>query len=208
MREDQNKVRSWVEGYANSNAPPIIRRQLPRIDGKTVLGFLDLVESRFIKHFCDYGLSPQSIRKVASKLRERHSTDHPFATNKRFRTDGKAVFMEVVETDSERRVLNLMNDNFEMGDVIERSLFDAILYAEDLAVRWHPVPSLPRIVLDPKFAFGRPVIEDVWVPTEVLYGAFVAEGGHEAAAYEFEVDVDAVRQAVEFERTLAEGVAH
>jgi hypothetical protein len=108
-----------------------------------VLGFLDLIEARFVRHFDNLGLSPQSIRKVAEKLRARHQSDHPFATNKRFRTDGKAIMMESVETDQEKCILNLMNDNFEMGSVIEASLFDSVLYAEDLAYRWRPLAELP-----------------------------------------------------------------
>lgn len=36
-----------------------------------------------------------------------------------------------------------MNDNFEMGSVIEASLFDSVLYAEDLAYRWRPLAELP-----------------------------------------------------------------
>src|ERR1700674_3845151 len=102
LGESGIKIRSWVAGYPNSDAKPIIQRQLPPINGRTVLGFLDLIEARFVRHFDRLGLSPQSIRKVAEKLRARHHTDHPFATNKRFRTDGRAIMMETVETDEER----------------------------------------------------------------------------------------------------------
>jgi uncharacterized protein (DUF433 family) len=177
---------------------------LPPINGRTVLGFLDLIEARFVRHFDRLGLSPQSIRRVADKLRARHHTDHPFATNKRFRTDGKAIIMETA-TEEERRHLNLMNDNFEMGDIIEASLFDSVLYADDLAYRWHPVKDLPRVVLDPKFAFGRPVVEQAWVPTDTLYGAFEAEGSVASVAADFELDEDAVEQAVAFEEKLRGG---
>jgi hypothetical protein len=108
----------------------------PPINGRTVLGFLDLIEARFIRYFDHLGLSPQSIRKVAEKLRARHDADHPFATNKRFRTDVRKIFGEIVGTEQELKILNLMNDNFEMHEVIEASLFDRILYADDLAYRW------------------------------------------------------------------------
>jgi uncharacterized protein (DUF433 family) len=201
------KIRSWIDGYSNSDAMPIIRRQLPQINGRTVLGFLDLIEARFVRHFDRLGLTPQSIRKVADKLRERHHTDHPFATNKRFRTDGKKIFMEIVETDEEKKILNLMNDNFEMGTVIDASLFDAILYADDLASRWHPARrELPRVVLDPRYAFGRPVIEEAWVPTDTLYGAFEAERQVAIVADDFDIDLDAVNQAIAFEERLRVGI--
>jgi uncharacterized protein (DUF433 family) len=205
LGESGVKIRSWIDGYVNSDATPIIRRQLPPINGRTVLGFLDLIEARFVRHFDRLGLSPQSIRKVADKLRERHRTDHPFATNKRFRTDGKKIFMEIAETEEERKILNLMNDNFEMGPVIEASLFDSILYADDLAYRWHPVRELPLVVLDPQYAFGRPVIEGAWVPTDTLFAAFDAEESVGLVAEDFEIDQEAVNQAIAFEERMRTG---
>ncbi len=51
----QAKVRSWIEGYANSNAPPIIRRELPMVGGRPVLASLDLIETAFISHFTALG---------------------------------------------------------------------------------------------------------------------------------------------------------
>jgi len=206
---EQKKLRSWIDGYSHSRALPIIKRQFPRVGGKTVLGFLDLIEARFIRHFGSQGFSPQTIRKVATKLRHRHDVDHPFAMNKRFRTDGRAIFMESIETDEERRILNLMNDNFEMGGVIEQSLFDSVFYVNDLAEHWQPLKEItPLVVVHPRFSFGRPVIRDAWIPTETLYNVSLAEGGIDATAEDFEVDKEAVQQAVRFEQELLKGTVH
>jgi uncharacterized protein (DUF433 family) len=98
-----------------------------------------------------------------------------------------------------------MNDNFEMGPIIEASLFSSILYADDLAYRWHPVRELPRVVLDPKFSFGRAVIEEAWVPTDALYSAFEAEKSTVLVANDFEIDQEAVNQAIAFEEKLRGG---
>lgn len=204
---DKRKLRSWIDGYPHSGAEPIIHRQLPRIGGRTALGFLDLIEVRFVRHFLQW-FSPQTIRRVAVKLRERHNVEHPFATNNRFRTDGKAIFMESTDDENERRLLNLMNDNFEMEQVIEQSLFHTIFYVNDLAHRWLPNRETPRVIIDPKIAFGRPVIQDAWVPTEILYSAFKIEGGTAEAAEEFGVDEDAVMQAIKFEQELDSRVIH
>jgi uncharacterized protein (DUF433 family)/DNA-binding transcriptional MerR regulator len=208
LRAEPHRLRGWINGYQHSGAPPIIHRQLPQVNGRTLFGFLDLIEARFIKHFRDLGLSPQSIRKFAEKLRARHHTDHPFATNKAFRTDGRTIFMEIAETEYDKKILNLLNDNFEMGDVIEASLFKSILYADDLAVRWHPSPALhPRVVLDPKFAFGRPTIEGIWIPTDTLAVAAEAEGSIAAVSEDFEIEERDVAQAVAYEQSLAPEVS-
>ena len=207
LNEKQRVVQSWLVGYPNSDAAPIIRRQLPEIGGRTVFGFLDLIEARFIKHFVDLGLSPQSIRKVATRLRERHNEDHPFATNKRFRTDGRKIFLEVAETEEERRLLDIMTENFVMAQVVEQSLFDSILYADDLAYRWRPFRDAP-IILDPKIAFGRPVVEGAWATTHAIYNSFKVEASAAAVADEFNLSEDAVHYAIEFERSLHEATMH
>lgn len=169
----QNKVRSWIESYPSSKAPPIIRRELPQVGGKTVLGFLDLIETAFIRHFSSLGYSPQTIRRVAEKLRERHKIEHPFAMGKRFRADGKSIFEEVVDDAGEQKLLNLMNDNFVIGPVVEQSLFNQILYVDDLARRWAPMQQFPQIVVDPKVAFGKPIVESKGVPSALIYSDYL-----------------------------------
>jgi uncharacterized protein (DUF433 family) len=202
------KVRSWVEGYGHSDAPPILIRQLPRVGGKTLLGFLDLIESAFIRHFREIGYSPQTIRKVALKLRERHHVDHPFAMDKRFRADGKSIFEEVVSDEGERRLVNLMNDNFVIVPAIEPSLFQQVFYVEDIAREWIPLVQHPRVLINPKIAFGRPTVRDIWVPTEALFASYQAEGGAGAAAEEFGVSEDDVAAAVSFEQELRTRALH
>jgi uncharacterized protein (DUF433 family) len=202
------KVRSWVEGYGHSNAGPILIRQLPRAGGKTVLGFLDLIESAFIRHFREMGYSPQTIRKVALKLRDRHSIDHPFAMDKRFRADGKSIFEEVVSDEGERRLVNLMNDNFEILPAIEPSLFHQVFYVEDIARAWTPIAHHSRIVVNPKIAFGRPVVTDIWIPTEALFASYQVEGGVAGAAVEFGVSESDVLAAVNFEQELRTRTLH
>ncbi len=41
--ESTAKLHAWIDGYSNSDATPIILRQLPPINGRTVFGFLDLI---------------------------------------------------------------------------------------------------------------------------------------------------------------------
>jgi uncharacterized protein (DUF433 family) len=202
------KLRSWVEGYGHSHAYPILIRQLPRVGGKVILGFLDLIESAFIRHFLAMGYSPQTIRKVALKLRDRHTADHPFAMDKRFKANGRDIFEEVVTDEGEKRLVNLMNDNFEIVPAVEPSLFDQVFYVEDIAHSWTPLRNHPSIIMDPKIAFGRPVVRDIWVPTETLFDAYHAEGGAQEAAEEFGVRPEDVANAVNFERDIRTRMLH
>jgi len=204
----KSKVRSWVEGYSNSGAPPILIRQLPRVGGETVLGFLDLIESAFVRHFLSIGYSPQTIRKVALRLRDRHHSDHPFAMDKRFRGDGRRIFEEVVTDVGEKRLVDVMNENFQMVPVVEQSLFDQIFYVEDVAREWTPLRDHPRVIMNPKLSFGRPVLRNIWIPTETLAAAQKAEGSTEAAAEEFGIKPGDVQAAVNFEHELRSRAVH
>lgn len=203
------KVRSWIEGYKHSDAAPILGPTIGRLPKGPVLTFLDLVESAWIAHFIGLGYSPQTIRKVMLKLRERTDFAHPFASEKRFLADGKAIFEETIEEDGERRLLNLMNDNFTMGSIVRPSLFEQIFYVEDVAAKFQPLVQAPNIMIQPKVAHGRPAVKDMWVPSETLYSAYLAENGDIAeVASEYRVPPELVREAVEFERALNERTLH
>ena len=208
LAAQQNKVRSWVEGYTNSDARPIIQRQLPKVGGRTVLGFLDLIEAAFIRHFTALGYSPQTIRKLAEKLRERHHIDHPFAMGTRFRADGRAIFQEVIDDEGEQQILNLMNDNFCIGPVIEQSLFDQILYIDDIARQWQPIPQFPKIIVNPRFAFGRPIVDGAGVPSEVIFNDYLLAGDAQEVADEYELAVADINEAVGFELELNKRILH
>ena len=202
------KVRSWVEGYTRKGAEPILTRDGPRVGGKTVLSFLDLVESAWVRHFRSMGYSAQTVRKVAMKLRDQQKTDHPFAWDKKFRGDGKAIFQESITDEGEKQLLNLMNDNFELTAVVEPSLFDQIIYVNDLAREFMPLREHPRIICNPKIAFGRPVVRDTWVPTAKLYKAYLVEGGAAEVADEYNLSMPDVLAAIRFESDLNQRTLH
>ena len=205
----QSKVRSWLEGYASSQASPILQHQIERPEKGLVLSFLDLIESAWVHHFLDLGYSPQTIRKVAEKLRTRTDLTHPFASKNRFLADGKSIFEESIDEEGEARLLNLMNDNFTIGPIIQQSLFDRIFYVQDVGAQFHPLPATPDVLMNPKVANGRPALKDTWVPTETLFQAYIAEDGETGiVADEYRGTVAQGNEAVAFERALRERVLH
>ena len=173
------KIRSWVEGLRQQQrAPhPCSRCTAPRWHRRCCPSSTWL-RARFVRHFLAIGYSPQTIRKVALRLRQRHHVDHPFAMNKRFKADGKSIFEEFVSDEGERRLVNLMNDNFELVPMVDPSLFEQVFYVDDLARRWTPLPAHGRVVIDPKIAFGRPVVDKIWIPTETFVQGLSRGRGH------------------------------
>ena len=164
--------------------------------------FLALVEARFVARFRKHGLSLQTVRKVARKLRDAYELEHPFA-ERRFRTDGRKVMMEEAADDGERRLIDIMTDEFGFPSVIEPSLFDTVVYIDDIAASLRPFDEFPNVIIDPRFALGRPVVAPGHIPTETLAAAFLAEGEIDAVAEWYGTNRDSVTQAVAFEQRLA-----
>lgn len=195
-------VASWFRPTGKRLPPAIVTPFEPQGGGRLLIPFLALVEARFVSRFRRHGLSLQTIRKVARKLRIEHDSQHPFA-DERFRTDGKRVMREEAADDGERRLIDVMTDAFSFPSVVEPSLFDTVVYIDDIAARLKPFDDLPKVFIDPKFSLGRPVVVDGNVPTETLSAAFLAEGDADDVADWYSTTPAAVMQAVAFEQRLA-----
>jgi uncharacterized protein (DUF433 family) len=71
-------------------------------------------------------------------------------------------------------------------------------------VRWFPMGEKRKVVvIDPQRAFGRPIVAEGGVPTEVLASAVAAEKSVERVARWYAVSPREVKAAVEFEQRLA-----
>jgi hypothetical protein len=80
-RDDECARRPWFRARAGAHLAPAILTPFEPVAGQLVMPFLALVEARFVARFRKHGLSLQTIRKVAQKLRDKHRLEHPFATS-------------------------------------------------------------------------------------------------------------------------------
>lgn len=195
------KLRGWLNGWNNSSAGPIVDRDFK--NSRTV-SFLDLMEMRFIEAFRSQGVPMQTLRKAAERARREWDVPHPFALSKaRYLTDRQNVFAQVAEQEGDRVTWDMASGQHEMWDVIESTIEKGVEFdpASELARRWFPLPGeFPTIGVDPGVAFGKPALANERVPTSALHRMWKAEGGNlSRVADAFEIPVDAVRKAVEFE---------
>lgn len=121
---------------------------------------------------------------------------------RRFRTDGKTIFSDIVRGVSEGELIDLKQRQRVFKTLAEPSLESLEFDAETVA-RWYPLgPARRTIVVDPARAFGRPISGEGGVPTRVLADAVAVEGSPERVARLYEVAVAVVRDALAFERKL------
>jgi uncharacterized protein (DUF433 family) len=218
----------WVRGYTyrlrhegqvveTRKKQPVVRIYLPPIDNVLALSFVELIELRVIKAFIEKGLPLQRIRVAAERALEVFNTAHAFASRRVF-TDGQTIFAELTApTDSdgdyhttiEAGIPNIIeltrNRHLQVhaGCLLEGHL-DEISFSQEtlLADRWWPLSKDFPIVLDPKIAFGAPVIEGTATRTDVVAGTARAMSS-DAAANVYQLKKREVEAAVQFEDLLA-----
>ena len=203
-----SRVVAWLQGRSNTATGPVIARQYNPIGGVQELGFWDLLEVRFIDHFRKQGVSLQALRKAAETARKELKQQHPFALSRaRFLTDRKTIFLATARELDDTVLLDLVTKQFAMYEVLEEIIERGLVFhpATGLAQEWRPRPvELPAIAINPKIAFGQPVVRPAGVPTSALFLSWKAEAGnYRAIADWFEIEQDLVHQAVEFELGLA-----
>src|SRR4051812_45573373 len=71
------RIRRWIRGYSFRGATgqtrrsaPVFHSQLPVIDGQAALGFLDLIEVRFVDAFLKRGVQWPAIRLAEMNARQ------------------------------------------------------------------------------------------------------------------------------------------
>ena len=203
-------LRRWATGTATSQSDlnasvPILRRDLPELEGEPVLTFNDLLELYMVKLFRDAGVSLQTIRAAAERAAVLYATNHPFAI-KQFETDGMSIFATLQEHGVEgvQRPVLLQDLNLTqmVMENIARKFFKKIEYQDFEPLRYWPNGRDNHVVLDPARSFGKPIDAKTGVATSVLYA--MARGGRSAQniADWYGVDVEAVEEAVNFEHSL------
>jgi uncharacterized protein (DUF433 family) len=211
-RVSRNTVARWLRGYEHGGdadvttnkgySPPLWQLDYFNQDDDLIeVSFRDLIELRFVKAFRDIGLSLIAIRECYQRAAEEVHDARPFST-RRFRTDGKTIFLEITEGMKEGKLVDLRRRQNVFKTIVEPSLRDLEFEASTVA-RWFPLGIGKRaVVIDPSRSFGRPIVR-VGVPTEVLVDAVKVEGSIEAVAALYDVPKGDVRSAIDFERRLA-----
>ncbi len=206
VRTKQANVRRWITGYQfksgdqQKSLPPLWRTRLPKYDNHVEIGFKDLIELKFVVGFLGAGLKMQTIRKCLEEATKILEDDHPFSTRK-FKTDGKSIFLASLGDDGKQTLIDLRNKQFVFERIVQQTFKDLDIRDETVA-SWRPHNGRPSIIVDPHRSFGQPIVRISGIPTRVLADAVRTEKNANVVARFYETPVQAVRDAVEFEESL------
>lgn len=199
----------WISPYkeerhyaAPREAEPLIITP-PRWDGERTLSFLNLIEARLVVQYRGLSVSLEAIRKAANYAREEFGDLHPLRT-RRFVTDGVGLFQRVQEAEG---VLGLVSfsgrGQLAWPEAIESFLQSIDFDEYERAVRWWLRGRGRLVLVDPRYAFGQPVVAERYIRTEILVERFEVGEDVEEVAEDFRISKEAVEEAIRFELTRA-----
>ncbi len=205
------KIARWLRGHQikGHNFGPLWAAQVSLDDGRSYLGFRDLMEVRIADKFISLGVSSQRVRAAIVLAREIIGDERPLSTDG-FRTDGRNIFLRVIENDERgeerERLLNLFSRQYEFRQIVEPLLKSVDFDERGAPLQWWPSGRRANVLVDPARSFGQPIDSVTGVPTAILAAAAKQEG-IEDAARAYDVPHASVKRAIEFEATMEPRVA-
>lgn len=201
---EAEKIRRWLMP-ARSTKGPLWEPEPQALGAEDTLSFKDLLELRAVAQFRRHNVSLSVIREALHTLSDYLQRDYPLI-NPQLSTDGKKVFLKLLEESGEIAITDLSNRQNAFSDVITPSLIAGIEFdAKGEPIRWQPDPEDLGIVIDPRFAFGKPIVLPSHMPTSTLAQAAEVEGSAEDAARAYDVTQEEVERAVKFEERILSG---
>lgn len=202
-------LRYWVVGRKGVGRDGEERLPQPLIqlasgDGRRkFFSFTNLVEAHVLASMRrKHEISMPMVRRALSFVETELGTPNPLA-KERFRTDGRKLFIEQMSALVDVTTGHVVAEGLLHG-------FERIRYEEGLAMRFFPYvrevqagageePNLDQpmnIEMDPRIAFGRPVISGTNIPADEISGRFKAGDDIACLCEEFGLDAAQVEEAV------------
>ncbi|MCD4750346.1 MAG: DUF433 domain-containing protein [Thermoanaerobaculales bacterium] len=203
-------LRSWVAGRKYPKAvgeghfKPVITA--PEGGRPLLLSFTNLVEAHVLAAIRKHGVALDNVRSAIDHLRSQYGIDHPLA-DARFKTDGLNLFIEHLG-----QLVNVsMQGQLAIREIMEAHLERVEHDKKGLAARLFPftrhgatdVPQPRSVMIDPRIAFGRPVLVGTGIPTAVLADRYKAGDSMQDLAADYECGRDLIEEAIRCELVAA-----
>jgi uncharacterized protein (DUF433 family) len=199
---DLKRIRRWfVPSPSETNRRPVLKPDYPSVEGDTAISFLDMIEVFVLGNLREHKVPLQTLRNVYTRLQRDFKQKHPLAHN-RLATDGTDVFLRVADAEGKEQLIEVLTRQMVFPEIIAPFLKQLDYDPEThLARLWRIADG---VVLNPAIALGKPVVDGVFVKTEVLADAYHANDQNaDAVARWYNVRPDDVMTAVRFQASLA-----
>ncbi len=199
LRLPKSTLRAWLLGQQTFRAVIDIADRHGRH-----MSFINLVEAFVLSGIRrQHSVSLPKVRKAVEYLRRTFKTARPLA-DEQFATDGVHLFVEKYGT----LIGATQQGQVQMREVIldrlKYVLRDPKGVPEKIVL--FPGPGAAKrgdVVIDPRFSFGRPVIDGVGVRTSMVAQRFRAGDSIDELAREYSASPEAVQNAIRCELLAA-----
>jgi uncharacterized protein (DUF433 family) len=205
LRSPTWSIYGWAKGYSfrskgvTRRSVPLLERDYSELVEENILTFIDLIELKVVRDLSSVGVKMTAIKRAAERLSDKYQTSHPFAI-KQLHTDGVRIFDEAFPSTEGIVYEELGRFQFVFG-TLAQPFFKQIEYQDELARYIWPIGK-GRVVLDPHRGFGKPIDYRSGVPTYPLYQMRSVGESSERISRWWNVPVQAVEDAVEYETQL------
>jgi len=198
-------LRAWCVGQSYSYKGEARQfRAIIRLDGARGegLSFLNVIEAHVLAAIRRiHGVPLPKVRKALDYVITKLNVERPLA-DVRFETNGVDLFVRHLGT-----LLNVSRGGqVEWESILQAHLSRVERDSADVPIklfpftRTHATADAPApVVMDPRIAFGRPVLKDRGVPTAVLADRFKAGDTLHELAEDYETSTDAIEEAIRCE---------
>lgn len=198
-------LRSWVLGrtYETSAGPRFFQPLIDLADKKRrCLSFYNLIEAFTLNSMrrTDNHISMPNIRKALDYVRRQTRERRPLLTE-RFLTDGVDLFLDkygqlvAVSKDGQLTMRAIMMDFLRHVRRDSKGMPSKLyLFAAPAAK-----PATAEVVIDPRIAFGNPIVDGTGISTALLAQRYKAGDSIDELADDFGLSRDAVEQAIRYE---------
>lgn len=190
----ERTMHRWL--VATAAGHPLVHSLKPEQRGWPSVPFVALVEAYVLRALRGFRLSTHKIQAAAADIRTQFGTEYALAT-RRIATDGVDVFIHYLDTDE---IARAGDRQMPIRQVIDDYL-RYIVWDEDdevptrLRLRRYD-PAVAEVVIDPRFAWGAPIIEPAKVTVETVLGMWRAGEKPDVVADEYGLSVEQVQAII------------
>lgn len=200
---------SWCRGQKNKHDGTTRFQPIIQLDGNPGegLSFLNLVEAHVLAAIRrEHRISLQKVRRALDFVERKLGIERPL-TNARFETDGVHLLVRELE-----RLINVSHEGqLEIEPLIRTFLKRIKRDPSGVPIKLYPFTrksvsaNEPEPVeIDPRVAFGRPVLAGKGVPTAVLADRFKAGDSLSDLAEDYDTSTQIIEEAIRCELSRRE----
>jgi uncharacterized protein (DUF433 family) len=189
----ERTMRRWLR--PEDGRVPLVHSVSPERRGWPSLPFIALVEAYVLRALRDLGLRPRAIADAAEEVRREFGTEYGLAT-RRIATDGIDVFIHYLDSDELARAADRQIPiRGVVEDYLQYVTWDSDGFAQRLTLRLYD-PAVAHVVIDPRFAWGAPIVEPAKVPVDAVVGMWRGGEPYRVVAEEYGLTVEQVQALI------------